>query len=695
MIQLNPESAAMLTRMSLPPDLDDAADLRECFQAFRPLPVMRLLHWSCEHVINDEGRPYDHSAFPHLGAPGGPMDAADDETVRTISLQFATRLGKTFFGQCLIISRPHLDPCPMLVAADSERNLKQRLMKRLYKMVYARQALSARLLKRSTKDHKQDQMEFTECTVSGAWARSPGTLADLNIKVGIANELDKSGWDGHSTSTEAAPLKLFNERFKDYQSTRKIVYESTPTITGRSRIERLRLQSTNCQFWVPCPHCGKYQILRMGEDAGERYDNSVPGSLRWEGKDKASAKATAYYHCISDECEPIRDEHRAMMMRRGVWAPEGCTVDDREAAKASMTWLERLNCELEGETFVEPVWQGWKRAKWLVGTPVRLSEDAGYQLPSLCALSLSWGHIAEEYVASLGKPRELHNFENSWLANTYELVEKKQTWEQLGNRLIRDVPENVVPEGFSVLTIGVDKQSDGRHPFVVKAWDHERRSHTVTYGECNDPAELESLLMTKFQHADGGPPVKITFGLIDSGFRPKGVGEFCAKMIKKGVKLFPCKGANTMLDAVYKLSRQKRDSAMPGMCLFRIDMLSTQDFIDQQLHSLEYPDRGAMSLFSAPLTEHQDYLEQLLNDAPVSLMDNSGKESVRWERPNREVPNDFRDCERYAYVAFLRAMRGKSPRKRLPPSEKPQRRPERTAPPPSGPIFLERPGGWV
>ena len=62
--------------------------------------MSRTLNWFRKFARNVDGRPYSHESYPHLGAPGGPADAMDDPAVRKIWLQFASRLGKTFFGQC-------------------------------------------------------------------------------------------------------------------------------------------------------------------------------------------------------------------------------------------------------------------------------------------------------------------------------------------------------------------------------------------------------------------------------------------------------------------------------------------------------------------------------------------------------------------------------------------------------------------
>ena len=103
---------------------------------------------------------------------------------------------------------------------------------------------------------KQDFVNLDSCRIFVGWARSVSTLADKGVQIGHANEVEK--WLYESTSTEADPLKLFDDRFKEFAFHKKIK-EGTPSIKSESRLERRRLGSNNCKYFVPCPKFGKYQ----------------------------------------------------------------------------------------------------------------------------------------------------------------------------------------------------------------------------------------------------------------------------------------------------------------------------------------------------------------------------------------------------------------------------------------------------
>lgn len=370
-------------------------------EQFAPRPHVRTLDWAVSYARNEFGDPYSHSTYPHIGAPGGPFDAVDCSQYFTVWLQWASRLGKTFLAQVAAMKIAHTNPCPMMFASVDEK-LATEVTARTYKMLELCRPLRENLLPKNRR--RQNFVDLRDCRMSIAWSRSVSTLADKPVKFGHANEVDK--WEQTSTSTEADPLKLFSDRFKQFPIYKRII-ESTPAMKQSSRVERGRLGSTNCSFWVPCPHCGKYQVLKMEHLTWDKHDGK---------SDKTVALQTARYVCPN--CSgAILDNHRGQMMRGGVWIPEGCGCDDEWARECAKAWRETG----------APHWQGWKDSPWTTGTPLRDGRDAGYHLSSLYALARTWGEIAEEWVGCQRSPQNLRNFVNQWLAETWTTRESQDT----------------------------------------------------------------------------------------------------------------------------------------------------------------------------------------------------------------------------------------------------------------------------
>ncbi|CAI3958882.1 phage terminase large subunit family protein, partial [Commensalibacter papalotli (ex Botero et al. 2024)] len=71
----------------------------------------------------------------------------------------------------------------------------------------------------------------------------------------------------------------------------KIVSGSTPTIKGLSRIEKLYQEGDQRRFYVPCPHCGGYQVLEWG-------GKDVTHGIKWDKDEQGQAlPETVHYVC--------------------------------------------------------------------------------------------------------------------------------------------------------------------------------------------------------------------------------------------------------------------------------------------------------------------------------------------------------------------------------------------------------------
>lgn len=625
-----------------PGELENASDLVECWDAFEPKKQTPWLEWARKNVVTDTGRPYDYQSYPQIGCPGGPADAFDDPHVRQITLQWGVRLGKTFFGSCCLLKTAAENPAPLMLASSREK-LAIDVTQRLYEMI--RRGPLVSLLAQPEHLQKRDLIEFEGARCYVAWSRSPSSLADKNVRVGHANEVDK--WEQASTSTEGDPLDLFLDRFNDFLTSRKVIVEGTPSVKHRSRVERLRLAGWNCALWVPCRHCLRYQVLEMGgRDTahGVKWDTGPDGRT-----DIDVAARTARYVCRHCR-EGNASEERPWMMRRGVWVPEGCSVDDVAA-------LEAATAE------PRPVWRGWSHASWIRGTPARAGEEASYHLPSLYALAIpSWGDFARRFLRVKGRPQSLRAFINQWLAETWEAAERRQNWEKVGERIISEIPPGVVPDAAVLMTAGIDKQLD-HYVYVIDAWDHEERAHTVAYGTVKRLDELDrAVLQRSFPRVSGGV-MSVRLALMDSGFRSSQVYRFCRDR-RRRKRLIPARGSTNRLDTFVQRRSLGERTSSPGQKIALVDTSSTQDWIDESLHGVDPGAPRSYSLFAGSLADHQDFLEQLLNDAPVGDVAPDGNYRERWERIDLQTPNDYRDSRRYSLGAMKLYTRGASLRGR-------------------------------
>lgn len=556
------------------------------------------------------------------------MDAFDNHRVRTIALQFATRLGKTFLGQCLSIFVADVDPAPSMHANSTETLAKQ-VLERTYKMIRGRSRLKALLLKKHEKDQRQDLIEFVGNLLYGAWARSVSTLADKDIKFQHGGEVDK--WEQASTSKEADPLELFLDRAKNYQSTRKVLVESTPTVKGSSRIENFLQAGTYCRLYVPCPECRRYQTLEM---SGIKWDHP-----EGERSDPALAFETARYVCKFCESE-IYDHSRNWMIRRGVWAPQGCEVIDEIAILVAE---ERITSR-EGEH-----WRGWSSSPWVAGVPYRDGPDASYQLSSLYALTLSWGDIAKKWVECQGKAQKLRNFVNQWLGETWESRKSKSTSELVAERIGTDLRSKVVPAWARFLTVTIDQQAadGGFVVFVLMAHGPEDRVAVIGHGMADSLAWVWDNVCTVAYPFEDAPDEflipKVT--AIDSGWNTRATYQFC----QEHEKCFPLKGADSDLGGQpYRVSildkSSRTNAAGQKLILVATDFWETD--LQHRLDEVEAGEDGSLSL-SRDVAGDFEYLDQLLNATVSDKDDSRGNARLLWVKKDKDNPNDFRDATRY------------------------------------------------
>ncbi|MCX8018804.1 MAG: phage terminase large subunit family protein, partial [Rhodocyclaceae bacterium] len=111
-------------------------------------------------------------------------------------------------------------------------------------------------------------------------ANSAVGLRSMAVRYLFLDEIDAYPGD---VDGEGDPIHLAFARTRTF-SRRKVFLCSTPLVAGLSRIEAAFAESDQRRYWVPCPHCGEFQVLKF-----ER--------LRWP---KGEPRKVAY-HCIACE----------------------------------------------------------------------------------------------------------------------------------------------------------------------------------------------------------------------------------------------------------------------------------------------------------------------------------------------------------------------------------------------------------
>ena len=194
-----------------------------------------------------------------------------------------------------------VDPGPALVVEPRIEDAKALSKDRVAPMFRATPVLRGKLATVKSRDsdntvlHKAFTNGSGHVTFTGAI--SPSGLAMRPIRYALLDEVDRYP---ASAGTEGDPVSLAIQRTAEFEHNKKILLCSTPTIKGCSRIELAWLQSDQREYFVPCPHCGEFQVLELGDGA--------EGGLAWpEGHPEA-----AQYRCR--HCKALIPEHKKASM---------------------------------------------------------------------------------------------------------------------------------------------------------------------------------------------------------------------------------------------------------------------------------------------------------------------------------------------------------------------------------------------
>lgn len=185
------------------------------------------------------------------------MNAISDSQTERVIMMTAAQIGKTEILLNVIGYFIDQEPSPILLL-DPTLEMGMSFSKdRLAPMIRDTPALQGRIKDPRARDSGNTLLhkKFTGGHITIAGANSPASLASRPIRVLLCDEVDRYPV---SAGTEGDPLSLAMKRTQNFWN-RRIVWVSTPTLLGVSRIEKAYNASSREEWCVPCPTCGEYQ----------------------------------------------------------------------------------------------------------------------------------------------------------------------------------------------------------------------------------------------------------------------------------------------------------------------------------------------------------------------------------------------------------------------------------------------------
>jgi len=580
----------------------------------RPTKRMTAREWIPQHVrlpasISPFPGLWAGNTFAYLGAPGGPIEAWDDESIERVTLKWATQTAKSTLIAAFIAYSADQDPAPAMVADANQEGASELFLTRIYPTLEECRRTAPLLLPK--RDRRNLLVDLQDMYVYAAWSGSVTRLGAKAVRYLYETELDK--WS-RATTLEADPGELARERTKAYPN-RKILEEGTPTLKGLSRIEDAYMAGDRRRYHVPCPHCGEYQVLKFDQ-------------LKWPHKEDGHSCSAEEAHDLTwYECEHcaqrIEDIHKPGMLARGRWCREG----------------ERVT--REGE---------------VVGEPVHPGRRASFHLTSLYSPALRFGEVAAAWLEAQNSPGSLQNFVNGWLAEVWEARSESEDWVEVGKRLRSDLPEGSVPDDALLLVAGVDVGLYDLH-YVVRAWAPHMTSYLVRHGRVERDEEQTAAQMLdevpalvldrSFPRLSGGEPMEVRYCGIDARYQTDDVYAL-AKAVGSRLRAVLGQGSDRVRGR-YRMVRvdisPRTGKPIPGgLSRWNVDSAYYKEAIYDRLQ-IPAGQPGAWNLHRE-VTE--DYLRQLCGEVQQREFDKYGQERYVWTVVDTEIGNHYLDAEVYA-----------------------------------------------
>jgi Bacteriophage tail assembly protein len=459
------------------------------------------------------------------------MDAIHSPDVREILLIKSAQIAGTEAICNIIGYKIHIDPTKMIYCAETEGKARAWKVEAFDPMVRDTPILSdgrVSSTKSRSAENTSTRVIFRNGMLHIAWATSPSELSSRAAQIIFLDEED-----AYQPTNEGSPTDLAQARMKTAGDLARLVRVTTPRTKEISPTYIAWLNSTQEKYFVPCPHCGTFQVLQW------RAEN---GGVVWDEDDYENA----YYVC-EQGCMIVHDEKKDMLSR-GEWR------------------------------VTNPEYVGHRRSFWIneIYSPFTTWGD----------MALGWIEANQAWKQHKDKSK-LQVFLNTRLAEWWEDLGERIDYQDLGDHV--EVYDAEVPSGVLVLTAAADVQGD-RIECEVQGFGRDNESWRIAYFVLyGNPAlpdiweDLYDILDAEYESANG--VMKIKCACIDSGgHHSKEVYQFCKN--NAGRRWYAIKGASTAGNPI--VSKPRRNNKQ-GVRLFIVGTDTAKDTI---FANLQVDERG-------------------------------------------------------------------------------------------------------
>ena len=619
---------------------------RSFARGWRPPPRISAPEWADRNRVKPRGSGSTSGRWrtSDVEIARGPMLAATEPGVGTISAMVATQLLKTSLIENVFGFHADLDPCPIMIVQPKDDAAEQFSKERIAPFIAATPVL--RRIVGATKTRSGDDTIFYKAFPGGflalTGAGSPDNLARRPLRIIMYDEIDK-----YVVTREGLATDIGDERLASFSGNALSIRCCSPTVKGESAIEASWLESDQRRASVECPECAHRQFLEFRHVEWDRGEDG-----------KTHRPETAAIHCEACGC---------------VWSEA-----QRLRSLATIRWHQTRRFECCGEwqspldTYdaawrashpdaVGAAWDWWTSDRWAVYRAkcqhclnwVVPNTHAGFNASKLYS---PWerdrpASIARKWLAAQGFEDRLQPWWNTQMALPYRKHSGKDvSVDALTSRC--EIWEAPVPDGVALLTIGIDVQ-DYRIEIEVVGWGRNEESWSIDYevidGEFSHPATQAALdqYLQRIWHRADGRPFAMRAACIDTGgHHTDAVYEFAKQRL--GRKVWGIKGESARTGFTNPVWPVKRPSSRTKKT-YRpviIGVNAAKDFIRFSLAKTE-PGPGYMHF--STMTDRTRF-DQLLAEDMIYEGHGSQRRRKWVAKPGRA--NEALDCRVYAYAAL-------------------------------------------
>lgn len=590
-------------------------------QMLEPRRRLPLSEWAVEKfVIKEKGAvfpgPYDLSLTPYWRDP---MDSLSDPKVRRVNIAASAQTGKTQVMNVFLAFIAAERPCNILYVRPTEPDIGEAFRDRFRPMIEENLPHLIPPMGEWVVTGKNPVVKLNNMLIYGAAATVPRHMTSRTTLVVAYDETDSGGEVSNALGNV---LGLLDERQMAGSAARSLTFgASTPKYDDGSNWIAYDEHSDRRVGYEPCPVCGAYQELKMGNIVAMDGEQDPVLIL---GEDLARLKCQSCKTLI----EPT---WQSWMADRLVWVTrdrepiEKLDVHNKSmVAEAKTLAKNRYIPPMSGEPSINPH-HGYR--VWRANTKF---EQCG------------WSNILATFQKQRKTPDTLQVFVNNWLAEPWKTAVASADEDKV--RACKGVYEpRQVPTRAKVVLGAIDVQQDCLW-YAFRAFGPYQESWLIEYGSIEVHAQqyqqafetLRERAMLRGWPVAGHDQlhVRCYAMAVDSGYRADEVYEFSRQQ-----GIIAVKGHDEAVYRVRSSQVEGKQNAAP-VDLFHLNNKAFMERLQRMIHTPE----GESGRWNLHRETEEEYISMLASE---HLVKKKGSAKRTWQPKTEGRANHLLDVERY------------------------------------------------